>query len=173
MGALAAGTLLVRRARAECASVLASIFVDPASSGRAGPPGTPPPLEADLAKLDGEGPTSSSRRSLGLYPPAFDTWVVPGRLAERLEGAVRPGHFRGVATVVLKLFNVLEPDRAYFGQKDAQQAVILRRMAADLDLGLEIVVCPIVREPDGVAMSSRNVYLSPQERMAAPCSSGR
>ncbi|MGE5346275.1 MAG: pantoate--beta-alanine ligase, partial [Acidithiobacillales bacterium] len=103
-----------------------------------------------------------------IYPPGFDTWVVPGGLAERLEGAVRSGHFRGVSTVVLKLFNILEPNRAYFGQKDAQQAVIVRRMALDLDLDLDIVICPIVREPDGLAMSSRNVYLTPQERRAAP-----
>jgi len=171
MGALHEGHLsLVQRARSENASALASIFVNPAQFG----PGEdfakyPRELEADLAKLEREGiALVFTPEPSGLYPPSFDTWIVPGRLAERLEGAVRPGHFRGVATVVLKLFTILEPDRAYFGQKDAQQAVILRRMAADLDLDLEIVVCPIVREADGLAMSSRNVYLSPEERRAAP-----
>jgi pantoate--beta-alanine ligase len=171
MGALHDGHLsLVRRARSECASVAASIFVNPAQFG----PNEdlakyPRNLEADLSKLEAEGvalvfaPEPST-----VYPALFDTWVVPGRLAERLEGGVRPGHFRGVATVVTKLFNLLEPDRAYFGQKDAQQAIIVRRLVADFDLDLEIVVCPIVRERDGLAMSSRNVYLTPEERAAAP-----
>ncbi len=171
MGALHEGHLsLVRRARAECSSVLASIFVNPAQFG----PNEdlaryPRDLEADLAKLEREGTDLAfTPEPSVVYPPGFDTWVAPGRLAERLEGSARPGHFRGVATVVLKLFTILEPDRAYFGQKDAQQAVIIRRMAADLDLDVEVVVCPIVREPDGLAMSSRNVYLTAEERRAAP-----
>ncbi len=171
MGALHEGHLsLVKRARAENATAVASIFVNPAQFG----PNEdlakyPRDLEADLSKLAAEGvnlvfaPVPSA-----VYPPLFDTWVFPGRTAERLEGARRPGHFRGVATVVAKLFNLLEPDRAYFGRKDAQQAIVVKRMVADLDFAVEIVVCPIVREPDGLAMSSRNVYLSPEERRAAP-----
>ncbi len=171
MGALHDGHLsLVRRARAECSSVLASIFVNPAQFGpKEDLARYPRDLERDLAKLESEGTDFVfTPEPSGIYPSGFETWVVPGRLADRLEGAVRPGHFRGVATVVLKLLNILQPDRAYFGQKDAQQAVIVRKMAADLDLDVEIVVCPIVREPDGLAMSSRNVYLSPAERTAAP-----
>lgn len=171
MGALHDGHLsLVRRARAECSSALASIFVNPAQFGPTEDLAKyPRDLEGDLAKLEQEGTALVfTPEPSAVYPPSFDTWVVPGRLAERLEGAVRPGHFRGVATVVLKLFHLLEPDRAYFGQKDAQQAVVIRRTVADLDLDLEIVVCPTVREPDGLALSSRNVYLSPEERRAAP-----
>ena len=171
MGALHEGHLsLVRRARAENGAALASIFVNPAQFGPNEDLGKyPRSLEADLVRLESERvdlvfvPAPAS-----VYPPGFQTWVTPGPLAEPLEGARRPGHFRGVATVVAKFFNVLEPDRAYFGQKDAQQAIVVKRMAADLDFAVEIVVCPIVREPDGLAMSSRNVYLSPEERRAAP-----
>jgi pantoate--beta-alanine ligase len=105
-----------------------------------------------------------------MYPEGFATYVVPdGRLAGRLCGASRPGHFRGVDTVVLKLFNICLPDRAYFGQKDYQQSVVIRRMAADLNLNLKVVVCPTVRERDGLAMSSRNSYLSPGARPQAAC----
>jgi pantoate--beta-alanine ligase len=102
-----------------------------------------------------------------VYPPGFDTYVVVGALTEPLEGTARPGHFRGVATVVAKLFNVLQPDRAYFGQKDAQQALVITKMAHDLDFPVEVVVMPTIRESDGLALSSRNVYLSPPERQAA------
>jgi pantoate--beta-alanine ligase len=102
-----------------------------------------------------------------MYPPGFQTWVEVEGLTQPLEGARRPGHFRGVATVVAKLFLAFQPQRAYFGQKDAQQAVVIRRMASDLNFPLEVVVCPIVREPDGLAMSSRNTYLGPGERAAA------
>jgi len=102
-----------------------------------------------------------------VYPPGFDTYVTVGALTERLEGVARPGHFRGVATVVAKLFNVLQPDRAYFGQKDAQQALVITKMALDLDFPVEVVVMPTIRESDGLALSSRNVYLSPSERQAA------
>ena len=103
-----------------------------------------------------------------MYDPGHCTWVDVEGLADRLCGASRPGHFRGVATVVTKLFGLCRPERAYFGRKDAQQALIVRRMVADLDLGVDVVVCPIVREPDGLAMSSRNVYLTPAERAQAP-----
>jgi pantoate--beta-alanine ligase len=102
-----------------------------------------------------------------MYPPGFNTWVMVDKVTDRLEGAVRPGHFRGVATVVNKVFNIVRPDRAYFGQKDAQQCVVVKKMVADLNMPLEIVIVPTVREPDGLAMSSRNVYLSPEERKAA------
>jgi pantoate--beta-alanine ligase len=102
-----------------------------------------------------------------VYPPGFDTYVTVGALTEPLEGTARPGHFRGVATVVAKLFNVIQPDRAYFGQKDAQQALVITKMARDLDFPVEVVVMPTIRESDGLALSSRNVYLSPQERLAA------
>ncbi len=102
-----------------------------------------------------------------MYPPEFSSWVDVEKVTERLEGASRPGHFRGVATVVAKLFNVVQPTRAYFGQKDAQQVVVIKRMVADLNMGIEIVVVPTLRESDGLAMSSRNTYLNPEERQAA------
>ena len=169
MGALHEGHLsLVRRARDENADVAASVFVNPAQFGpREDLAAYPRPLERDLKLLEKEGvalvlvPAPSA-----MYPPGFETWVEPGGLAARLEGERRPGHFRGVLTVVAKLFNSIEPDRAYFGQKDAQQAILIRRMARDLDFATDVVVCPIVRERDGLAMSSRNVYLSPEERKA-------
>ena len=103
-----------------------------------------------------------------IYPPGFATWVDVGPLGERLEGAARPGHFRGVATVVAKLFAIASPDFAYFGQKDGQQTLVVRQMARDLDLGVAIIVMPTVREPDGLAMSSRNIRLTPPQRQAAP-----
>jgi len=171
MGALHDGHLsLVRAARAGNDAVAASIFVNPAQFG----PGEdlakyPRNLAGDLARLEAEGvDLVFAPEAASVYPPGFQTWVVPGPLAEPLEGARRPGHFRGVLTVVSKLFHVIEPDRAYFGQKDAQQAILLRRMATDLDLPVGIVVCPIVRDRDGLALSSRNEYLTPEERRAAP-----
>jgi pantoate--beta-alanine ligase len=102
-----------------------------------------------------------------MYPPGYQTWVTLDEITRRLEGEMRPGHFRGVATVVAKLFNAVQPQKAYFGQKDAQQALVIQRMVRDLNFPLEVVICPIVREADGLAMSSRNAYLSPAERQAA------
>jgi len=170
MGFLHAGHIsLVQRARAECGSVVASIFVNPTQFG----PNEdlakyPRDLPRDLKLLESAGadlvwtPTPES-----MYPPGFQTWVEVERLTRGLEGEVRPGHFRGVTTIVAKLFNAVRPDKAYFGQKDAQQAAVIRRMVCDLNFPVEIVVCPTVREADGLAMSSRNTYLNPQERQAA------
>lgn len=170
MGYLHAGHIsLVQRARQECASVVVSIFVNPTQFG----PNEdlakyPRDLPRDLAMLKEAGvdlvwtPTVEV-----MYPPGFQTWVTVEALTAPLEGAQRPGHFRGVTTVVAKLFNAVQPQYAYFGQKDAQQAAVIRRMTRDLDFPIEIVVCPTVREPDGLAMSSRNTYLNPEERKAA------
>ena len=171
MGALHEGHLaLVRRARAESVTVAVSIFVNPTQFGpQEDLAQYPRALERDLALLEAEGvdlvyaPTAEE-----VYPPGFDTWVEPGALAQRLEGEARPGHFRGVATVVTKLFNVVRPDRAYFGQKDGQQLVVIRRLVRDLDLDVAIVAVPTVRDSDGLALSSRNAYLTAQERRAAP-----
>ncbi len=170
MGFLHEGHLsLVRRARAECASVAVSIFVNPTQFGpQEDLESYPRDLERDLELLQAEGvdlvwtPTPEI-----MYPPGFQTWVTVEELTRPLEGARRPGHFRGVTTVVAKLFNAFQPQKAYFGQKDAQQAIVIRRMVQDLNFPLQVVVCPIVREPDGLAMSSRNTYLSPEERRAA------
>ncbi|HEY3349698.1 MAG TPA: pantoate--beta-alanine ligase [Thermoanaerobaculia bacterium] len=170
MGALHEGHLsLVRRARSENAHVAASVFINPAQFGpREDLASYPRALERDLDLLEREGVALVLAPEAGtMYPPGFETWVEPGPLAARLEGERRPGHFRGVLTVVAKLLNAVEPERAYFGQKDAQQAILIRRMARDLDFPADVIVCPIVREPDGLAMSSRNVYLSPQARKAA------
>jgi len=170
MGYLHEGHLsLVRRARAECAAVAASIFVNPTQFGPNEDLSTyPRDLPRDLGLLETEGvdlvwtPTPEV-----MYPPGFQTWVVVEELTRPLEGALRPGHFRGVTTVVAKLFVAVQPQKAYFGQKDAQQAAVIRRMTRDLNLPIEIVVCPTVREPDGLAMSSRNTYLDAEERRAA------
>jgi pantoate--beta-alanine ligase len=171
MGYLHAGHLsLVERARAENEVVVASIFVNPAQFGpHEDLARYPRDLPRDLDLLEAAGtdlvftPTAEQ-----IYPSGFSMYVVPeGPLAERLEAAVRPGHFRGVATVVLKLFNLVQPARAYFGQKDAQQAAVLRRMVADLNVPVELRVRPTVREADGLAMSSRNAYLGPEDRAAA------
>ncbi len=170
MGYLHEGHLsLVRRARAECASVGVSIFVNPTQFGPEEDLETyPRDLERDLRLLRAEGVDLVWRPTVEeMYPPGFQTWVTVEALTRPLEGAHRPGHFRGVTTVVAKLFNAFTPDRAYFGQKDAQQAIVIRRMVQDLNYPLEIVVCPTVREPDGLAMSSRNTYLNPEERRAA------
>jgi pantoate--beta-alanine ligase len=170
MGYLHAGHLsLAQRALAECASVIASIFVNPTQFGPTEDLASyPRDLPRDLALLESAGvelvwtPTPEE-----MYQPGFQTWVSVDALTRRLEGEARPTHFRGVTTVVAKLFNAVAPDKAYFGQKDAQQAAVIRQMVKDLNFPVEIVVCPIVREADGLAMSSRNVYLTPQERQAA------
>ena len=170
MGYLHEGHLsLARQAREYCKSVAASIFVNPTQFG----PNEdlskyPRDLERDLHMLESVGvdlvwnPTPEI-----MYPTGFQTWVEVQEVTQGLEGAQRPGHFRGVTTVVAKLFNAVQPDKAYFGQKDAQQAAVIRRMTTDLNFPIEIVVCPIVREPDGLAMSSRNIYLDPEQRKAA------
>jgi len=170
MGALHAGHLsLVRAALAESQPVIASIFVNPTQFGPSEDfQKYPRALEADSKKLEDAGvdylfaPEPSE-----IYPPGFRTWVNVEGLSERLEGRVRHGHFRGVTTVVLKLLQIVQPQKSFFGRKDAQQARIIRQMARDLHLDSEIVVCPIVRETDGLAMSSRNAYLNPEERRAA------
>ena len=170
MGYLHDGHLaLVRRAREENELVAVSIFVNPTQFG----PNEdferyPRDEERDLALLREAGVDAVYLPSPAtMYPPGYQTYVTVERVSQRLEGERRPGHFRGVATVVLKLFNATQPTRAYFGRKDAQQLRVLQAMVRDLDLPIEIVPCDIVREPDGLAMSSRNVYLSPEQRAAA------
>ncbi|MBI4762152.1 MAG: pantoate--beta-alanine ligase [Chloroflexota bacterium] len=170
MGYLHEGHLsLIRHAKEECDSVVVSIFVNPTQFG----PNEdlakyPRDLERDLRLIEPLGvdlvwtPTAEV-----MYPPGYQTWVEVEAVTRPLEGAMRPGHFRGVTTVVAKLFNAVQPHKAYFGQKDAQQAAVIRRMTLDLNFPIEIVVCPTVREADGLAMSSRNVYLSPEQRKAA------
>jgi pantoate--beta-alanine ligase len=171
MGALHAGHMaLVARARDENDCVGASIFVNPTQFG----PNEdlskyPRPLERDLMLLKEAGVDLMWTPSpTDVYPPGFQTWVEVSEVSRPLEGTHRPGHFRGVATVVAKLFNAFTPDRAYFGQKDAQQVIVIVQMVRDLGFPLQMVVCPTVREADGLALSSRNVYLNPAERAAAP-----
>ena len=170
MGALHAGhASLIRAATANCGRVAVSIFVNPTQFG----PNEdyaryPRTFEADCALAQAEGADAVFAPPVEeLYPAGAATFVEVEGLSNRLDGASRPGHFRGVATVVAKLLIAAEPDRAFFGQKDAAQVAVLRRMVADLRLPVEIVVCPIVREPDGLALSSRNRYLSPAERVQA------
>jgi pantoate--beta-alanine ligase len=170
MGYLHDGHLsLTKQARDECASVVVSIFVNPAQFGpKEDLSSYPRDLDRDLALLEAAGvdlvwtPTTEV-----VYPFGYQTWVVVEEVSQPLEGSMRPGHFRGVATVVAKLFNAVQPHKAYFGQKDAQQVAVIRRMVTDLNFPLEVIACPIVREPDGLAMSSRNVYLDLEERSAA------
>jgi len=170
MGALHEGHLsLVRAAQKQCSPVVVSIFVNPRQFG----PGEdlqkyPRTLEVDRAALeDLRVDCAFAPPPEEIYPPGFRTAVVVEGLSERLEGRSRPGHFRGVTTVVLKLFEIVQPRLAFFGRKDAQQVRIVRQMATDLNLDAEIVVCPIVREPDGLALSSRNSYLKDGDRRAA------
>ena len=171
MGALHRGHLeLVRRARGECAAVAASVFVNPAQFGVGEDLARyPRDLARDLALLEAEGVDLVFVPAVAeIYPPGFDTWIEPGAVASRLEGAARPGHFRGVATVVAKLFNIVGPDRAYFGQKDGQQIAVIGQLVRDLNLGVELAVVPTVRDGDGLALSSRNAYLTGEQRAAAP-----
>jgi len=170
MGFLHDGHLsLVRRAKAECASVGVSIFVNPAQFGPTEDLASyPVDLQRDLDLLRHEQVDlvwTPEREDM--YPSGYQTWVEVENLTKQLEGRARLGHFRGVTTIVTKLFHAFQPDRAYFGQKDAQQVVVIRRMVKDLNFPLEVVVCPTIRGPDGLAMSSRNSYLSPRERAAA------
>lgn len=170
MGYLHDGHLsLVRRARVENDVVLASIFVNPTQFG----PGEdlasyPRDIERDLALLERENTEAVFLpQPEEMYPPGASSWVEVEGITELLEGTHRPGHFRGVTTVVNKLFNIVEPDRAYFGQKDAQQSLVIRKMVCDLNMNVDIVVCDTIREADGLAMSSRNVYLDSRERQSA------
>lgn len=170
MGALHEGHLsLVRAARAETQPVIASLFVNPSQFGPTEDfQKYPRTFDEDRRKFEDEGVDFLfAPEAAEIYPLGFRTWINVEGLSERLEGKSRPGHFRGVATVVLKLLEIVQPHRAYFGRKDAQQARILQQMARDLHLDSEVIVCPIVREPDGLAMSSRNAYLNTAERRAA------
>jgi pantoate--beta-alanine ligase len=171
MGYLHEGHLaLVRRARAENETVVVSIFVNPLQFGpQEDYDRYPRDLDRDLYLLEREGVDAVFAPSVSeMYPSGFSTAVVvTGPIAERLEGEARPGHFRGVATVVTRLFGLVQPQRAYFGWKDAQQVLVVQRLVQDLALPVDIVPLPTVREADGLAMSSRNVYLSPGERVAA------
>jgi pantoate--beta-alanine ligase len=171
MGALHEGHLsLVRRARRDSDRLVVTVFVNPTQFGpKEDFAAYPRDLDRDLRLLEAEGvdvvfaPTPEE-----VYPPGFDDWVeVRGPLTERLEGEFRPGHLRGVTTVVARLFRIVRPQRAYFGEKDAQQLRVVRRMAQEQRLPVEVIGLPTVREPDGLAMSSRNAYLSPEERQAA------
>jgi pantoate--beta-alanine ligase len=170
MGALHEGHLsLVRAARAQSDVVVVSIFVNPTQFG----PNEdfakyPRTFEQDKTMLEREGVDCTFYPSVEeMYPPGARTWVTVEGLSEKLDGRSRPGHFRGVTTVVSKLFNIVQPQAAFFGQKDAAQVAIIHKMACDLNFPVKIVVCPIVRESDGLAMSSRNAYLNPQERKQA------
>jgi len=170
MGYLHEGHLsLIRRAREECDHVVVSVFVNPTQFGpKEDLSKYPRDLDRDLSLMEPLGvdlvwiPTAEI-----MYPDGYQTWVEVETVTRPLEGAMRPGHFRGVTTVVAKLFNGVQPHKAYFGQKDAQQAAVIRQMTRDLNFPIEIVICPIVREPDGLALSSRNVYLDAEERRAA------
>ena len=171
MGYLHEGHLsLVRRARADNEHLVVSIFVNPTQFGpQEDYQRYPRDPERDLRLLEQEGTDIVFMPGVEeMYPQGFDAWVEVGEsLTGRLEGASRPGHLRGVITVVAKLFNVVQAQRAYFGQKDGQQLAVIRKMVADLNMGVEVVAVPTVREPNGLAMSSRNAYLSPEERRAA------
>ena len=170
MGYLHEGHLsLVRRCRADNPTAVASIFVNPTQFGPHEDLSTyPRDMDGDLAKLSAEGidlvfaPPASA-----IYPTEFDTTIDVGDIARRLEGEHRPGHFQGVATVVCKLLTIVRPDNVYFGQKDAQQCLVVKRMNDDLNLGANVIVMPTIRDPDGLALSSRNAYLTPDQRESA------
>ena len=170
MGFLHEGHLsLVRQAKKECTSVVVSIFVNQTQFGpKEDLSSYPRDLPRDLQLLQETGADLVWNPSPeDMYPQGYQTWVELEELVKPLEGSMRPGHFRGVATVVAKLFNAVQPQKAYFGQKDAQQAAVIQRMARDLDFPIEVVICPIVRADDGLALSSRNIYLDKDERKAA------
>jgi pantoate--beta-alanine ligase len=170
MGALHEGhTALVKRARQGCSSVIASVFVNPKQFGpKEDYQKYPRDLEKDAKTLGDAGvDVLFAPEAADVYPDGFRTYVHVEGISERLEGRSRPGHFRGVSTVVLKLFEIVQPHFAYFGRKDAQQVRIISEMARDLNLDAEIVVCPVIREADGLALSSRNAYLNTEERKAA------
>jgi pantoate--beta-alanine ligase len=167
MGALHEGHLsLVRAAKAQCDAVAVSIFVNPTQFGPKEDLSTyPRQLDRDCRLLEGEGVDILFAPPVEeMYPPGGVTWVLVEGLSEKLDGRSRPGHFRGVTTIVAKLFHIIEPATAFFGQKDAAQVAVIRRMVQDLNFAVEIVACPIVREADGLAMSSRNAYLNREER---------
>lgn len=169
MGYLHEGHLaLIRRARAECEHVVVSIFVNPTQFGANEDLSKyPRDLERDLRLIEPYTDLVWTPSAEEMYPQGYQTWVEVEAVTRPLEGAMRPGHFRGVTTVVAKLFNAVQPHKAYFGQKDAQQVAVIRQMVRDLNFPVEIVVCPTMREADGLAMSSRNVYLDPEQRKAA------
>ncbi|MDD2252000.1 MAG: pantoate--beta-alanine ligase [Dehalococcoidales bacterium] len=170
MGYLHEGHLsLVRAARADNQTVVASIFVNPAQFGPEEDfERYPRDMTGDSLLLEREGvDVLFTPGATEMYTPDHNTWVRVGTVTERLEGASRPGHFRGVATVVLKLFNIIRPDTAYFGQKDAQQVLVVKKMVRDLNLGIDIKTMPIIRSAEGLALSSRNKYLSPAEKSSA------
>ncbi len=170
MGYLHEGHIsLVKRARTESTTVAASIFVNPTQFGpKEDFKSYPRDTERDLALLEEEKTDIVFMPSAAeMYPPRFNSWVEVKDITERLEGTSRPTHFRGVTTVVAKLFNIVRPTRAYFGQKDAQQLIVIKKMVKDLDMNLEVVACPTIREPDGLAMSSRNTHLNSEDRKAA------
>ena len=171
MGALHEGHLaLVRKAREDNPILAATIFVNPSQfSPQEDLSAYPRDLDRDLDMLRDQGVDLVFTPGVEeIYPPGFNTWVDVGHLGDRLEGEHRPGHFRGVATVVAKLFNIIGPDKAYFGQKDGQQSMVIRKMVRDLDLGVEVVMVPTIRNSDGLALSSRNTYLTEEQRRAAP-----
>lgn len=169
MGYLHEGHLsLIRRAREECEHVFVSIFVNPTQFGpKEDLAKYPRDLERDFRLIEAYTDVVWTPSAETMYPQGYQTWVEVEAMTKPLEGAMRPGHFRGVTTVVAKLFNAVQPHKAYFGQKDAQQVAVIRQMVRDLNFPLEIVICPTSREPDGLAMSSRNVYLDPEQRKGA------
>lgn len=169
MGYLHEGHIaLIRRAREECEHVVVTIFVNPTQFGpKEDLSRYPRDLERDSKLIAAYTDVLWTPTAEMMYPQGYQTWVEVEAMTRPLEGVMRPGHFRGVTTVVAKLFNAVQPHKAYFGQKDAQQAAVLRQMVRDLNFPIEMVICPTTREPDGLAMSSRNVYLDPEQRKAA------
>jgi len=170
MGYLHEGHLsLVRKARKDCESVVVSIFVNPTQfAPNEDLNSYPRDIARDLELLEAQKVDLVWIPTIGeMYPPSFQSWVSVEEVTLPLEGKIRPEHFRGVTTIVAKLFNCVQPDKAYFGQKDFQQTVVIRRMVYDLNIPIEVIVCPIVREEDGLALSSRNIYLNSEQRQAA------